>query len=57
MIKNVILNIQYLLKVYFKKKFDSFIDYNKHLQNGNFIILDEFYLYGEIERFSYSFLK
>jgi hypothetical protein len=47
MIKNVILNIQYLLKVYFKKKFDSFIDYNKHLQNGNFIILDEKYLYGE----------
>ena len=41
------LKIYYLIKVYSLKKFDSFIDYNEHLKNGNFIILDEYYLYGE----------
>ncbi len=46
--KNVILNIHYLIKVYVLKKFDSFSDYKKHLQNGIFIILDEKFLYDEV---------
>ena len=31
------------------KKFDSVDQYNEHLYNGNLLILDEKYLYGEVE--------
>ena len=32
-------------------------DYNKHLQNGKLIILDEIYFYGESEWANYNELK
>ena len=32
-------------------------DYNKHLQNGKLIILDEIYFYGENETYNYDDLR
>jgi hypothetical protein len=32
-------------------------DYNKHLQNGKLIILDEIYFYGEDSSLDYNYLK